>query len=68
MEVRTQGDGHRADRSGDFQSVLRVVIEQEELGSGLIGECFAYLLDDPTASRMRVGVEVQDAPPIMADK
>ena len=34
-------DRHRADRSGDFQSVLRVVIEEEELGSGLIGKCFA---------------------------
>jgi len=35
------GDRHRADRGGDFQSVLRVVIEEEELRSGLIGKCFA---------------------------
>jgi hypothetical protein len=35
------GDRHRADRSGDFQSVLPVVIEKEEPGSGLIGKCFA---------------------------
>ena len=35
------GDRHRADRSGDFQSVHCVVIEEEELGSGLIGKCFA---------------------------
>ena len=35
------GDRHRGDRSGDFQSVLRVVIEEEEPGNGLIGKCFA---------------------------
>ena len=35
------GDRYRADRRGDFQSVLRAVIEEEELGSGLIGKCFA---------------------------
>lgn len=34
------GDRDRTDRSGDFQSVLRVVIEEEELGSGVIGKCF----------------------------
>ena len=35
------GDRHRSDRSGNFQSVLRVVIEEDEPGSGLIGKCFA---------------------------
>jgi hypothetical protein len=61
------GDGHRADRSGDVQSVLRVVIEEEELGSGLIGKCFAYLLDDPAAGRMPGDVAMQDTPPVVAD-
>src|ERR1022692_1892149 len=61
------GDPHRADSSGNFQSVLRVVIEEEKLGSGVIGKCFAQLLDDPMAGRMPGDVEVQDAPPVMAN-
>ena len=43
------------------------MIKEEELGSGLIGKCVAELLHDPTAGRMPSEVEVQDAPPFMAD-
>ena len=33
----------------------------------LARKCFAQLLDDPTAGRMRGDVEVQDATPVMAN-
>jgi hypothetical protein len=57
-------DVHGPNRRGHVPTVLGVVIKDEELGRGLIGEGFTQLLDDPTAGRMRGDVEVQDATPV----
>jgi hypothetical protein len=43
------------------------VIKYEKLGCGLEGKCFSQLLNNPDAGRMASDVEVEDAPPIMAD-
>ena len=45
---------HGLNRSRDFQSILCVVNQNEELARGLIGKCFAQLLDNPTAGRIVV--------------
>src|SRR5216683_5050183 len=58
---------HGSNRSRYFQSVLCVVIEDEELGHGLIGKCVAQLLHNPTARWMTSDIEVQDAATVMAD-
>jgi hypothetical protein len=58
---------HGLNRSRDRQSILCVVIQDEELGRGLIRKCFAQLLDDPTASRMLSHIEMQDASTVVAD-
>jgi hypothetical protein len=58
---------HGTNRSGNYQPVLLVMIEEEELGSGLIGKSFSELLDDPTAGGMPGDIEVDDAPTIVAD-
>ena len=56
-----------ANGSGNIQSILLIVVEEKEPGRGLVGKCFAQLLDDPTAGWMRGDVEVQDATPVMAN-
>jgi hypothetical protein len=53
--------------SGNLQSILLIVVEEQEPGRGLVGKCFAQLLDDPTAGRIRGDVEVQDATTVMAN-
>ncbi len=58
---------HGSNRSRDFQSILCVVIQDEELGCGLKGKCFAQLMDNPTARRMPSDIEMQDASTVMAD-
>jgi len=58
---------HGLNRSRDFQSILCVVIQNEELWRGLIGKCFAQLLDNPTAGRMPSDIEMQDASTVVAD-
>ena len=60
-------DLHGSNRSRDFQSILRVVVKDEELGRGLIREGFAHLLDNPSAGRMRSDIEVQNASTVVAD-
>ena len=60
-------DLHGSNRSRDFQSILRVVVKDEELGRGLIREGCAHLLDNPSAGRMRRDIEVQNASTVVAD-
>src|SRR5258708_23331665 len=60
-------DLHGSNRSRDFQSILRVVGKDEELGRGLIREGCAHLLDTPRAGRMRREIEVQDAATVVAE-
>lgn len=60
-------DLHGSNRSRDFQSILRVVVKDEELGRGLIREGFAHLLDNPSSGRMPRDLEVQDASTVVAD-
>src|SRR5664279_2059780 len=57
----------RADRRWHFQSVLRIAVEYEKSGRGIVGKSFSQLLHDPGASRMASDVEVQDAAAIMTD-
>ena len=45
-----------ANGSGNIQSILLIVVEEKEAGRGLVGKCFAQLLDDPTAGWMRLGL------------
>lgn len=56
-----------ANGSRNIQSILLIVVEEQEPGRGLVGKCFAQLLGDPTAGRVRGDVEVQDATPVMAN-
>lgn len=53
--------------SGNIQSILLIVVEEKEPGRGLVGKCFAQLLDDPIASWMPCDIEVQDATPVMTN-
>src|ERR1035437_437666 len=57
----------RAHRRWHFQSVLRIVVEQEKSGRGIVGKSFSQLLHDPGAGGMASDVEVHNAPAIMAD-
>jgi hypothetical protein len=68
MEVRNASHVHGSNRSRDFQSILCVVIQDEELGCGLVGKCFAQLLDNPTACRMLSNIRMQDASTVVADE
>src|SRR5579864_1203388 len=61
------GNLQSAKGSGNLQSILLIVVEEKKPGRGLIGKCFAQLLDDPAACRVRGDVAVQDATPVMAD-
>ena len=51
--------------SRDFQPIFLIVIQEQELGSGLIGKCFTQLLDDPSAGRMAGDIAVQDVATVM---
>src|SRR5664280_1872834 len=57
----------RADRRWHFQAILRVMVEQEKSGRGIVGKSFSQLLHVPGASGMASDVEVQDAAAIMTD-
>jgi hypothetical protein len=48
-------------------SIFRISTEDHKLGSGTKWKRLPQLLDDPTTRRMLGDVNVQDAPPIMAD-
>jgi hypothetical protein len=48
-------------------TIFRISIEDQKLGSGTKWKRLPQLLDDPTTRRMLGDVNVQDAPPIMAD-
>jgi hypothetical protein len=62
-----QSDGHRPNRTRHLQALLRVPIKDQEPGTRSIREFFPQLLDDPDTGRVPGDVEVQDAPPIVAD-
>ena len=55
---------HRCDH---LEPELLIAIKDQVFVRRFKGKCLAQLLDDPTASRMLRDVNVQDAPPIMAD-
>src|SRR5664279_1683560 len=57
----------RAHRRWHFQAILRVMVEQEKSGRGIVGKSFSQLLHGPGASGVASDVEVQDAPAIMTD-
>ena len=59
---------HGSNRSRYFQSILCVVIIDQELGRGLVGKGFAKLLHNPTARWMTSDIEVQDASTVMANE
>jgi len=56
-----------SNRCGDFQSILGIVIKDDEPRSGSKWKCFSQLLDDPQACRMLCDIEVQDARSIVTD-
>jgi hypothetical protein len=60
-------DLHRANGGLDFESVLRIVVEDEEPGNSIVRESLAQLLRDPAARRMPRDIAMQDAAAIMAD-
>src|ERR1035437_440192 len=57
----------RADRRYPSKAILRIVVEYEKSGRGIVGESFSQLLHDPGAGGVASDVEVQDAAAIMAD-
>jgi hypothetical protein len=60
-------DLERANRAEHFETVLRVVIEQQELGDRIVREGLSELLGNPTARGMPTYIEVQDAPTVVAN-
>src|SRR3989442_4020348 len=62
-----KGDLHGSNCCWNFESVFGSTIEDEELGSGLVGKRFSQLLNNPGAGRMPREVEMQDAPALVAD-
>jgi len=60
-------DLHGPNGSRDFQPIFLIVIQEQELGSGLIGKCFTQLLDDPSAGRMAGDIAVQDPATVMTN-
>jgi hypothetical protein len=62
-----KGDLHGSYGCWNFESVLGITIEDEELGSGLVGKRFSQLLNNPGAGRMLREVEMQDTPAFVAD-
>src|SRR5260370_9288910 len=62
---RTHAQG--SNRCRDCQSILGIMIKDDEPRSGSKWKCFSQLLDDPQACRMLGDIEVQDAPTIVTD-
>ena len=60
-------DLHGSNRGWNFQSILCIVIKDEELGGRLIREGFSQLLGNPGASGKTRNVEVENAPAVMPD-
>ena len=60
-------DFHRPDRSGSLGPILGIPVEDHKSGNGAVWKGFPQLLHNPQARRMPCHVEMQDAPPIMAD-
>ena len=60
-------DLHGSNRSWNFQSILSVVIEDEEFGGGLVGKCFSQLLHNPGAGGMSSDIAVEDTPAVVAN-
>jgi hypothetical protein len=58
---------HGLNCRGNFQTVFRIVITDEEWRSSFIGKRFPQLLHNPGARRMARDVEVQDAPAVVAN-
>lgn len=58
---------HRADCGRDLQSILGVMIQNQEPGRGLVRKGFAQLLDNPTAGGMPGNIAMQDASAVVAD-
>jgi len=55
------------DCNGHLETILCIVIKDDEPMSRLIRKSLAQRLDDPTAGRMPRDIEVQDAFPVVAD-
>ena len=53
--------------NGHLETILCVVVKDDEPVSRLIRKSLAQLLDDPTAGRMPRDIEVQYAFPVVAD-
>jgi hypothetical protein len=60
-------DFHDADCRRDIQPVLGIMIENQELGHGLIGKGFPQLLHDPRARGMPGDVEMLDVATVVTD-
>ena len=60
-------DLHGSNRGWNFESILCIVIKDQELGGRLIREGLSQLLGNPGASGMTGNVEVENAPAVMAD-
>ena len=58
---------HGSNRRRNFESILCVVVKDEELGGGLVREGFAHLLDNPGTGRIPCDIEVQDSSTVVAD-
>lgn len=56
---------HASNCRRHLESVFRIVVQDEVIRIGNIRECFAQLLRDPDASRVRNDVEVQDPPALV---
>jgi hypothetical protein len=60
-------DVHGLDGCGHIEPVLPIVIKYEKLRCRLEGKCFSQLLDNPDAGGIASDIEVENAPPAMAD-
>lgn len=58
-------NAHASNWRRHLESVFRIVVQDEVIRIGNIRECFAQLLRDPDASRVRSDVEVQDPPAVV---
>ena len=67
LERRTDaGDIHRSCGKRDLKPVFCIPVKNEIFRCRLIWECFAQLLNDPSARRMPCHVEVQDLATVVA--
>jgi hypothetical protein len=58
-------DAQRLDCTDHLLIEVRGSIENQVLGSGIVGECFTQLLHDPRTTWMVSNFPVQDSPPVM---